>query len=54
MGAWAEVADSVVFARGDMALNAEINRFVLYLGPAPLPSATGTRTTLEEWKKGLG
>ena len=27
--------ESVVFARGHMALNAEINQIVLYLGPAP-------------------
>ena len=45
--------DSVVFARGHMALNAEINQIVLYLGPAPLPSTTSTRGPRQAVETGL-
>ena len=54
VGVWRGSTKSGGFARAHMALNAEINRFVLYLGPAPLPSTTDTRRTPQAGKTGLG
>ena len=53
-GPGSKYPNSGVFARGDMALNANLNQIVVYLGPAPLPVRRAPVGPLRKRKTGLG